>query len=85
MVTNFHYGRTWFGSHKFAREPSFIQSVLSCCHAKSRMHCAPVFLSAGIYPSEVEVNVISPPSAVLMNACLYTSNAQQSNALFTSL
>jgi hypothetical protein len=76
MVTNLQSGRTWFVSYKFARELSFIQSVLSCCHAKFRMHCAPVVLSAGNCPSEVEVNVISPPSAVVMNAFLYTSNAQ---------
>jgi len=67
MVTCLRSGRMWFVSHNFARELPFIQSVLSGCHAMSRMHCLQVVLWDGIYPSEFEVNGISQSSAVAEN------------------
>ena len=68
MVTNKISGRTWFGSHNCAREFSFVQSVLSGCLVLSPIQCVPVVLSAGKYPSEVEVSGRSPSSAFAENS-----------------
>ena len=57
-------GRKWFSSHNFARKLSFIQSVLSGCHAMSRMHCEQMVLSEGNYLSGFGVNGTSKSSAV---------------------
>jgi len=55
--------RTWFASHNSVRELSFFQSVLSDCHAMPWIQYVPVVLSAGHYPTEVDVNGTSPSSA----------------------
>ena len=46
-MTSLRSGRTWFGSHNFARDLSFIQSVLPGSHAMPQMPFAPAFFMRG--------------------------------------
>jgi len=76
MLTTLRSGRTWFGSHNRAREIPLVQSVLSGCYSVPRIQYVPAVPSAGYYPSELEVNCISPSSAVTENAWRYIGTAQ---------
>jgi hypothetical protein len=68
IVSNLPSGRKLFGSRKFAPELSLVQSVLYACHTMPRVQYVPVVHSGEKYPSEFEVNGISPSNAVTENA-----------------
>jgi len=63
IVTKLRSERTSFDFSNCAREHPFVHSVLSVCHAMSRLQYQPVALSARIYPTEVQINGRSASSA----------------------
>jgi len=75
MFTIMRSGRTLFGPHNCAKEIPLLQSFLSTCHSMPRIQSLLAVPSAVDYPSELEVNCISPSRAVAKNAWRYTGTA----------